>query len=163
MGPYSTTPGEVAVNTKTTIALLCYLVALAGPLIFGVMFLARSEFMPYHADAVGMRWPEVPRPFQTLIMALLKLAGGAWLTVAVAELVLLFVPFRQGARWAVWAIPSLGLLHYAGVCVAMAHVTLNTSATPPWAPTIASIVLLLVGAALSIPGQTRADGVRHAA
>lgn len=75
-------------NRKIKIAFLCYLLAMAGPALFGVMFMVRSEFMPYHAEAVGMRWPEVPRPFQTLIMALLKLAGGAWLTVAVAELVL---------------------------------------------------------------------------
>jgi hypothetical protein len=139
------------VITKTKIALFCYLVAIAGPGIFGFIFLFRGEFMPYHAEAVGMPWAQVPRPFQILIMALLKLAGGAWLTVAVAELVLLLIPFRQGARWALWAVPLLGLLHYAGVCIAMAHVTLNTSAAPPWVATIASAVLLLVGAALSIP------------
>jgi hypothetical protein len=104
-------------------------------------------------------WSEVPAPLQILIMALLKLAGGAWLTVAVAQLVLLLVPFRQGARWARWAVPSLGLLHYAGVCNAMAHVTLNTPATPPWGPTMAAIALLLVGAGLSIPGQGKSGGV----
>jgi hypothetical protein len=139
------------VNVRTKIALSCYLIAMAGPGIFGVIFLVRNEFMPYHADAVGMPWSEVPRSFQTLIMALLKPAGGAWLTIAVAQLVVLFVPFRQNARWALWAVPSLGLLHYAGVSVAMAHVTLNTDATPPWIPTIASMVLLMIGAALTIP------------
>jgi hypothetical protein len=121
------------------------------------MFLFRSDFMPYHAAAVGMPWSEVPEPFQILIMALLKLAGGGWITVAISQLVLLLVPFRQGARWALWAVPSLGLLHYAGVCNAMAHVTLNTAATPPWIPTIASIVLILVGAALTIPGRVKSD------
>jgi hypothetical protein len=122
---------------------------MAGPGVWGIMFLTRREFMPYHAEAVGVPWSEVPAAFQTLILALLKLAGGAWLTVAAAEFVLLFGPFRQGVRWARWAVPCLGLLHYAGVATAMAHVTLNTPASPPWGATIASILLILAGAALS--------------
>ena len=142
-------------STRNKIAFWCYVVALVGPGVFGVMFLLRSDFMPYHADAVGMPWSEVSAPFQILIMALLKLAGGGWITVAVAEFVLLLIPFRQGARWALWAVPSLALLHYAGVCNAMAHVTLNTTATPPWGATIASIALVLLGAVLSIPYQAK--------
>jgi len=148
------------VNTRSKIAFWCYISAMAGAGIFGVMFLFRREFMPYHADAVGMPWSDVPAQFQILILALLKLAGGAWLTVAVAALVLLLVPFRHGAPWARWAVPSLGLLHYAGVSIAMAHVTLNTSASPPWGPTIASVVLILAGAALSIPARSKSDAIR---
>jgi hypothetical protein len=141
------------VNTKSKIAFWCYILAMTGPGLFGVIFLLRQQFMPYHAVAVGMSWSEVPAPFQILVMALLKLAGGAWITTAAAVFLLLLIPFRQGARWAIWAVPSLGLLHHAGVFNAMAHVTLNTPAVPPWAPSIASVVLILVGAALSIPGH----------
>jgi hypothetical protein len=119
------------------------------------MFLTRSEFMPYHADAVGVPWSEVPRPFQVLILGLLKLAGGAWLTVAVGQFVLLLGPFRRGERWALWAVPALGLLHYAGVAIAMTHVSRNTPASPPWAAAIASVLLIITGAALSIERHTR--------
>jgi hypothetical protein len=111
--------------------------------------------MPYHAVAAGMPWAEVPGTLQVLILGLLKLAGSGWLTTAVAEFVLLLIPFRQGARWALWAVPSLGLLHYAGVFHAMAHVTLNTRAVPPWGVAISSVVLILGGASLSIPGRAQ--------
>jgi hypothetical protein len=141
------------VHTKSKIAFWCYAGAMAGPAVFGVMFLLRSDFMPYHAVAVGMPWSDVPGPFQVLLLALLKLAGGGWLAVAAAEFVLLLVPFRQGARRALWAVPSLGLLHFAGVCNAMAHVSLNTPATPPWGATLASMALMIVGAALTVPGR----------
>jgi hypothetical protein len=147
------------VPTRSKIAFSCYVVAMAGPAVWGVRFLFRSDFMPYHAVAVGMPWSEVPGPFRILIMALLKLAGGGWLTLAVAEFVLLLIPFRQGARWALWAVPSLGLLHFAGVCNAMAHVTLNTPAMPPWGATVASIALILIGAVLSIPREAKSRGV----
>jgi hypothetical protein len=149
----------LTVTTRTKIAFWCYIAAMAGPGAWGVMYLLCNEFMPYHAVAVGMPWPEVPVPFKILIIALMKVAGGGWVTVAVAVFVLLLVPFRQGARWAYWAIPSLGLLHYADVCIAMAHVMTNTPATPPWGFTIAGIILLLIGAALSIPTRAKASGV----
>jgi hypothetical protein len=138
-------------SPRAKIAFWCYVLAMAGPGVWGIMFLTRSEFMPYHADAVGVPWSEVPRPFQVLILGLLKLAGGAWLTVAVAQFVLLLGPFRQGSRWAQWAVPAIGLLHYVGVVVAMAHVTINSPASPPWGAAIASVLLVLAGAALSLP------------
>jgi hypothetical protein len=140
-------------SAKSKIAFWCYFLAIVGPGVFGIVFLLRQEFMPYHAVAVGMSWPEVPGPFQVLIMGLLKLAGGGWITTAMALLVLLLIPFRQGARWALWAVPSLGLLHYAGVLNAMTHVTLNSPATPPWGASIASIVLIFIGALFSVLSQ----------
>ncbi len=139
-------------DTKNKIAFWCYFLAIiAGPAAWGIMFLLRSEFMPYHSVAVGMPWAEVPGPFKILILALLKIVGGAWVTIAASFFVLLFIPFRQGASWARWAIPSLGLLYCAAVCNAMAHVTLNTNAVPPWGPALAGAALIVAGALLSIP------------
>ena len=117
-------------NTRPRTAFWCYFVAMAGPGAWGIMCLLRDEFMPYHSAAVGVSWSEVPGAFQGLILALLKLVGAAWLTGAAAVLVMLLVPFRQGVRWTHWAIPSLALLHCAGVVDAMLHVALNTSAVP---------------------------------
>ena len=144
-------------NTRSRIAFWCYLLSIVGTGVVGLSFILRYEFMPYHSVAVGMPWSQVPDPFQILIMGLLRLAGGAWFTVAIAELWLLLIPFRQGARWAIWAVPAVGLLHYAGVANAMAHVTLNTDAVPPWGPSMVSVVLILTGAALSIPGGATRD------
>jgi hypothetical protein len=127
------------------IAFGCYLVAIAGLGAWGFVFLLRSEFMPYHAVAVGMPWSEVPHPFQVLILTLYKLAGGAWVVIGLSLLLLLFGPFKQGALWAKRAIPALILIHGAGVMNAMAYITLNTPATPPWNFTLAVIALTVFG------------------
>ena len=145
-------------NTRSLIAFWCYFVALIAPAAWGIMFLFRDEFMPYHAAAVSMPWGQVPETFQVLILALLKLVGAAWFTSAVAVLLLLLVPFRQGSKWARWAVPSLALLHYSGVFTAMTYVARNSPATPPWNFALAGAALVLAGASLSIPRRSDAQG-----
>jgi hypothetical protein len=133
-----------------------YFAAIAGLGAWGLVFLLRSEFMPYHAVAVGMPWSEVPPPFQVLILTLYKLAGGAWVVIALSLFLLLFGPFRQGVPWARRAIPALILVQGAGVMHAMAYITRNSSATPPWTFTVAVMVLAVVAFVIA-GGKARGD------
>lgn len=144
---------------KTKIAFWLYFVAAVNPGVFGIVYLFREKFMPYHSVVVGIPWSDVPGPFQVLILGLLKGAGGLMVTTSVALLVLLLLPFRHGARWAVWAVPSLALLGYAALANAAAHVTLNSSAMPPWGAITVGVACIIAGAALSIPNQSKASGV----
>ena len=117
---------------------------------FGVVYLFRGEFMPFHAIAIDMPWPEVPPGFQAIILALMKALGGAHIVLALAVYAMLFGPFRQGVRWALLTIPLLGLLSIAVTFYAMTHLTVHTSAIPPfWAPTLGA-ALTLIAFALSI-------------
>jgi hypothetical protein len=50
----------------------------------GLVYLFRSEFRPYHAEAVGPSWSEVERPFQILIRTLMIVLGGACLATSSA-------------------------------------------------------------------------------
>ena len=120
---------------------------------WGVGFLLRSEFTPYHGAAAGVPWSEVPANFQIVILALTKLAGGLWVAFSLCMLTLLLFAFRRGARWAVWAAPLLMLAHYAAPMPAMIHLSTNTTATPPWALTIACIVAVLIAFAVSAAGK----------
>ena len=106
--------------------------------------------MPYHAVAVGMAWDQVDSSFQVLIIGLMKAIGGACLAVVILELILILVPFRQGARWARWAIPTGGLVIAGTALYAMAYVAFKTAATPPWQAPAAAALLLLTGLLLSL-------------
>lgn len=53
------------------IAFGCHLVAALLLLIFGLVYLFRPEFMPYHAVALDREWSTVERPYQVLILALM--------------------------------------------------------------------------------------------
>lgn len=145
---------EADMGTRMRIAFGCYLAAIAGLGAWGFVYLLRGDFMPYHAVATGLPWAQVPPAFQVLVLTLYKLVGGAWIVVALALLVLLFWPFRQGARWARRAVPALLVLQGVGVMNAMAYITLHSPATPPWAFTIAVLGLTAAGFVLSLDGKT---------
>ena len=137
-------------TTRMKFAFWSYFLLMAAVAAWGVGFLFRSEFTPYHSVAVGMPWSEVPANFQILILALIKLAGGLWFAFTLCIFVLLFFPFRQGARWAQWAVPLLMLAQYVAPMPAMILVTANTPATPPWALPVAGIVFTLVALVVSV-------------
>ena len=118
---------------------------------FSSIYLFRSEFMPYHADAVGMSWDNVPQGFQITILALMKTLGGGWLAIFVGFAAILFIPFRKGELWAKYTllfmalaclIPSL----YSNIL----YIKANIGAEPPWILIVITIVLNLTGFFLSL-------------
>lgn len=143
---------------RLRIAFGIYLVlALAGAA-WGIGFLLRTEFTPYHGAAAGVPWSQVPPNFQVVILALTKLAGGLWTSFALAILVLLWFPFRRGAPWAIRAVPLLLVAHYLAPMPAMWHLSANSASSPPWGLTFASIAIALSALALSIPSRGSRPG-----
>ncbi len=126
-------------STRMKIAFGCHLLAILIIAAFGVAYIVRPEFMPYHAVAVGLPWAAVDPSFRVLILALMRGAGGAALAVVALELVLLVLPFRQGLVWARWTIPAGGFVISAGALYAMVFVGLNTPASPPWIAPVAGV------------------------
>jgi hypothetical protein len=144
-----------SMNKKLKTAFACHLLAVIVVAAFGVTYLLRPEFMPYHAVAVGTPWPDVSPGFRALVLGLMRVVGGACIAVVVLELGLLLVPFRQGARWARWLVPAGGLAICAGALYGMSLVARGTPATPPWSGPVAATVLFALGLLLSIEGRKR--------
>ncbi len=103
-----------------------------------------------------MNWGGVPARFQVLILALMRAVGSGALAVFVLEWFLLFVPFRQGAKWARVAIPLGGLIISLGALYAMVYVSTNAAPLPPWTETpplwvpVIGILFFAAGLALSL-------------
>lgn len=128
------------------------LIALAS-LGFGLVYLTRDSFQPYHADAVGMPFDSLEPPLQVLILALMKVAAGGWLALVVFTVPLLLGPFRKGDRLTRFAIP-LGLLAcYGPTLWATLMVLTQTPATPPWYGAATACASILLAVALDRPWQ----------
>jgi hypothetical protein len=136
---------------RTVLAAACYLLTILMSFAFAAMYLFRSEFMPYHAAAVGVEWPQLNPSFQALFLALMRVCGGGWLAVAAAMTVLLAVPFRRNEPWSRWAIPLVALCAAVPTLYATLLVKSRTPASPPWFGAAAAIFLVVAGFALAPP------------
>jgi hypothetical protein len=77
------------------LALVSYASAFLIIIFFSIAYLSRSDFMPYHGIAVARPWSEVEPRMQVLLLALIKVTGWAWLAVATAGFLLLYLLFWQ--------------------------------------------------------------------
>jgi hypothetical protein len=122
-------------DALTLAAFVCYLVSAMGSIAFGFIYLTRSEFMPYHREALGQNWDQLDKRLQTLIIALMRAIGGGLLGGSPGVLVLLFIPFQSGESWSYYAIPAIGLITYLPSFYAILIVRLRTRAVCPYLET----------------------------
>ncbi len=146
-------------SIRMKVGFWCHLLAMLLLGIIGLVYLFRSQFMPYHAIAVGKTWTEIDPAFQILLLALIRVVGGACIATALAMGIVLFIPFRQGMRWARWAIPAIGLVALLPALYATLSVTLNTPASPPWKGVVLIIVLLVAGFVLSLEPEKKTEHI----
>lgn len=82
------------------LTLVSYTLAFLIIVTYSVVYLKRSEFLPYHSIAIARTWDEVDWRMKLLIMALIKVTGWAWLAVAIAGFMLLYLLFSSNAEFA---------------------------------------------------------------
>ena len=151
---------ESGMSKRMKAGFWCYLLAMLLIGIHGLIYLTRVQFMPYHAAAIGETWAEVGPEYQILLISLIRSDGGAFLATAVAIGIILFIPFKQGIRWANWAILAIGLVANLTGLFTTLSVTLNTPVTAPWHGPIMVIILLVVGFVLSLESEKKTQQIK---
>jgi hypothetical protein len=131
-------------------AAVCYVLTALIAFAFSFIYLTRSEFMPYHKDAVELSWGELDTKLQVLILALMRGAGGGWLATGISIIFLLIFPFREGVNWSLFALPLIGLGTSLPTLYATLYVKRNSQANPPVILVLAAILLLLLGFTFSL-------------
>jgi len=127
------------------VALGCYLPVGLSMVAIGLFYLSLQRLMPYHEQALGTAWEQIPAAYQTLLLALLHGGGSASLATGLAILILLCVPFRRLEGWSRWALlaiaapPTLVLLRIT------VTLRLERAAQTPWPLVALGLILLLVG------------------
>jgi len=130
------------------VALGCYLLVGLSMVGIGLFYLSLQRIMPYHEQALGTAWEQLPPAHQTLLLALLHGGGSASLATGLALLILLGIPFRRLEGWSRWALltiaapPTLVLLHIT------VTLRLDRAVQTPW-PLVALALILLLGGFVS--------------
>ncbi|MFD2176892.1 hypothetical protein [Veronia pacifica] len=130
---------------RSKLAMFLYVFSLLIMLGFAVTYLTKTEFMPYHADALSTQWQDLPKPQQILILALMKVVGGLALAFFTLAVWVLVSAYWQGQKWAFWALPICGNIAGIPTLYAMYTVLTNTPAEPPILPPLLGLVAFNVG------------------
>jgi len=129
---------------RRQVAFVCYGIIALVSLTLGLIYLLSSEFMPYHAAALQMDWSAVDASLQTLLLALMRVAGAGWLALAAALSALLIFAFPGGRLWVRVTLPLLVLLFYGPTLWATVAVTVGTPAQAPWYGNAMALAAMLV-------------------
>jgi hypothetical protein len=115
----------------------------------GLLYVTTQRFMPYHGDALGATWEELPANYQGFVIGVIKGMGAGSIGVTLALIVMLCIPFRRGEAWARWAIPTIGVVFTGLTAYAAFTIDARTPASPPWRQTCGLTALYVAGALIS--------------
>ena len=143
---------------RTKIALAIYLIIGLIDLVLGVIYFTSDQFLSYHSQAVGTSWQEVDFGTQTLILALMRVAGGGWLALGFLTIAFALSTLMRSSTLARWLLPTGTVIFYLPCLAATWSVYRETGAQSPWAPTLALIVFALVALLIDAPWSSRNRG-----
>ncbi len=150
-------PHGLHMDLFTWLAFGCYLSAFFIVSLFAAAYLKRSDFMPYHAQAVGLSWAEIEPRMQVLLMALIRVVGAGWIALAGAGVMLAWLIFFGGH----FALPQLlafqlfCLVATAPPVLVASGVRRRTGARTPVSTGAAVVLLSLLGLALAVLSLSR--------
>ncbi len=142
---------------RRKMALLTYLVIGFVDLVLAYIYLSADRFLAYHAQAMGRPWEDVGPGTQAIVLALMKVAGGGWITLGFFTIAIAAQAWIRGGSLARWALPMGTLLFYVPTLGATWTVYSETGAQAPWVPSLVAIVSALVAMGLYPPWPTRSQ------
>jgi hypothetical protein len=147
-------------NTKLKFAFLCHTINALAMMVIGSVYVFGNEFMPFHSDVIQTNWEDLDKFQQVLYLGMMRTEGAGFLASALAIVILLLIPFKQGKVWSYWAIAAIGLVEYLPTLIATFNVSRITSASPPWPAILGGCLLLIIGLILSISNNGAAVNVK---
>ena len=124
-------------NISTALYLIINLIAFT----MSMVFLSAGEFFPYHAEASGMGWSEIPTGLQLVLMSLIRLAGLGWLVFSlILGFLTVYYYHIRNEIMAYFIIPALIIVYFGGVFGITFYVSLQTHANTPWTSSIGIII-----------------------
>lgn len=140
---------------RNRLAFLCLVIPALAEVGLGVVYLTASKVMPYHEQAMGVSWSQLTPGERALLVTFVRGYGSTHLAVGISMLVLLWMLFRHGHRWARWALLAVGLPVLGATAYLSARLAAATNADTPWPGACVLLFLFVAGLALAVPAAGR--------
>jgi len=112
---------------------------------FGLIYLFKDSFMPYHMAAVSIPWNKLDINIQFLILALMRAVSGGFI---LAALLIFWLQLKFSETKLNW-IPPMILISGSVIATSTLYATIivrvNTPGNPPIALIIGALILLIIG------------------
>ena len=133
------------ISTIYYISFISYSLVAFLSTIFGLIYLIKDSFMPYHSEALKLSWSDLETDLQVLIIALMRAASGGFLATGLAMMILLIIPFQARNSWSIYAIFAISLCTSVGTLYATLLVKTKTPGNPPFILSFAAVALTVIG------------------
>jgi len=140
---------------KNLIGNLCTYVAAGLLLSYGLVYLFRNSFMPYHSDAVSLKWEEVNEATRFLILALMRATAGGFISLSFTIIFLQYKLSTQRVSWIPVLILIIGTISMLCSAYATILVSEHTPGHPPLVVAIVGELILIVGFIFNRKYQTK--------
>ena len=137
-------------STTFLISFISYSFVAVVSIVFGLIYLIKNQFMPYHSEALGLSWSDLDPKKQVLILALMRAVGGGFLATGLTMLILLIIPYRAGDTWSIYAIPTISFCNSSGALYATFLVKNRTPGNPPLGLSLLALGLTIIGFIFSL-------------
>ena len=131
--------------SRRNIALTCFLLALLLPLGIGVVNLVSTKPLPWIVPALGVPWDQLSPGIQGVIVGYMKFTAAGLIGAALAMSFILFVAYRRGEVWALWAIGTVGAITPLLAVYGLWTIEFQSGVSQPWYNPLVSIVLIAIG------------------
>jgi hypothetical protein len=121
-------------------------------LLFGLIYLLRPQFMPYHKMAVQKDWNEFVPEVQSLILALMRTVAGGFISVATVGIILQLEFNKSQNHRIALTILIAGVLMELSILYATLLVRIKTKGRPPTLLSFIGFLMLLTGFFFNISG-----------
>ena len=133
-----------AMRTRYKIAFILYLLVFLTLLGWGLVYIFCPTMMPYHHEAINIKWEDLSPGLQVLLQGFIKIAAAGMLVTGIMGMVILFIPFKRGESWARWAVPLCSLLWNIQGLFVTYTIALKTHASTPWKSNLVGIIMTIV-------------------
>lgn len=133
-------------------ALILFAIVGVSHIIFGIVYVTASEFMPYHAQALNIDWNELGENYKTLFLALIKLAGVGGLVAGIVNLTLISYLYHRVESRLIWLLIAPSLIFQSMTNYVVYSVYINTPGDPPLLMVSIGSVTLIIASILLLAG-----------
>ncbi len=131
--------------SRRNIALTCFLLALLVPLGIGVVNLVSTKPLPWIVPALGVPWDQLSPGIRSVIAGYMKFTAAGLIGAALAMSFILFVAYRRGEVWALWAIGTVGVITPLLAVYGLWTIQLASGVSQPWYNPLVSVALIVAG------------------